>query len=130
MDAGEDDELGVGLGGLPRQAERVADEVRDVLDLGALVVVREDDRVALGSELADLGGQCGDVNHAMYSCVEGGQARTYCARMFLFASAVLRGVSAKLSMQTGGAHAPRDDGARRVLDALERFERFGSTTAA
>ena len=30
---------------LARQAERVADEIGDVLHLGALVVVREDDRV-------------------------------------------------------------------------------------
>ncbi len=37
----------VGLGRLARQAERIADIVRDVLDLGPLVVVGEDHRVAL-----------------------------------------------------------------------------------
>ena len=37
------------------EAERVADVVGDVLDLGHLVVVREDDRVALLGERADLG---------------------------------------------------------------------------
>ena len=39
--------VGVGGGGLLREPERVADEVGDVLDLGALVVVRQDHRVAL-----------------------------------------------------------------------------------
>ncbi len=44
--------------------ERVAHEVSDVLDFGALVVVRENDRVALAREFADLGGQRGDVHHS------------------------------------------------------------------
>ncbi len=35
-------------------AERVADEVGHVLDLGHLVVVGQDDRAALGRERADL----------------------------------------------------------------------------
>ena len=43
--AAEDDDVGVGLRRLAGQAERVADEIGDVLDLGPLVVVREDDRV-------------------------------------------------------------------------------------
>jgi hypothetical protein len=46
---------------LAGEAERVADVVRDVLDLGQLVVVGEDDRAALGGERADLGLQGGDV---------------------------------------------------------------------
>ena len=41
-------------GRLAREPERVADVVGDVLDLGHLVVVGEDDRVALGGERADL----------------------------------------------------------------------------
>ena len=48
-------------GRLAREAERVADVVGDVLDLGHLVVVREDDRVALARERAHLGLQRGDV---------------------------------------------------------------------
>ena len=44
--AGEDDHLGRRLRGLPGEAQRVADEVGDVLHLGSLVVVRQDDRVA------------------------------------------------------------------------------------
>ena len=44
----------LGGGGLLRERERVADEVRDVLDLGQLVVVGEDHRVARARELADL----------------------------------------------------------------------------
>ena len=47
-------DVGVGARRLAREAERVADEVGDVLDLGHLVVVGEDDRVALGGERADL----------------------------------------------------------------------------
>ena len=46
--------VGVGLRRLAREAERVADEVGDVLELGQLVVVGEDHRVALGGERADL----------------------------------------------------------------------------
>ena len=54
VDAAEGDHVGVGRGGLAREAERVADEVGDVLDLGHLVVVGEDDGVALGGERAHL----------------------------------------------------------------------------
>src|SRR5947199_9941129 len=54
MDAAEDDRVRVGRGGLPREPERVTDVVRDVLHLGHLVVVREDDRVARARELAHL----------------------------------------------------------------------------
>ena len=51
----------VGRGGLARELERVAGEVGDVLNLGHLVVVREDHRVALGRERAHLGGHALDV---------------------------------------------------------------------
>jgi hypothetical protein len=54
VDAAEDDRGSVCLGGLPREAERVPDVVGHVLDLGHLIVVRKDDRVALACELADL----------------------------------------------------------------------------
>ena len=43
----------VGGGGLLGEPERIADEVGDVLDLGALVVVRQDHRVALVSQPLD-----------------------------------------------------------------------------
>ena len=52
---------GLRRGRLAREAERVADVVGDVLDLGQLVVVGEDDRVALVGERAHLGLQRGDV---------------------------------------------------------------------
>src|SRR4029077_6936259 len=52
--AGEHDRRGVGGGRLAREAERVADVVRDVLHLGTLVVVGEDDRVLLAGERADF----------------------------------------------------------------------------
>jgi hypothetical protein len=54
VDAAEDDRLRVGRGRLAREAERVADVVRDVLHLGSLVVVGEDHRVLLSGELADF----------------------------------------------------------------------------
>ena len=60
MHAAERDHLGVGLRRLLREAERVADEVGHVLHLGQLVVVREDDRAALGGERAYLGLQGGN----------------------------------------------------------------------
>jgi hypothetical protein len=47
VDAAEHDRRRLDLGGDPRQPERVAHVVGDVLDLGHLVVVGEDDRVAL-----------------------------------------------------------------------------------
>jgi hypothetical protein len=47
MHAAEDDDIGVGLGRLLREAEGVADVIRDVLDFGHLIIVREDDGVEL-----------------------------------------------------------------------------------
>ena len=44
----------VGRRRLPREAERVADEVGHVLHVGELVVVGEEDGVPLAGELADL----------------------------------------------------------------------------
>ena len=61
MDAAERDHVGVGARGVLGEAERVADEVRDLLDLGQLVVVRENHGAALGSQCAYLRLQGGDV---------------------------------------------------------------------
>ena len=61
MDAAELDHLGVGLAGLPGEAEGVADEVGHVLQLGQLVVVGEDDGVPLGGERLDLLAQGRDL---------------------------------------------------------------------
>ena len=47
MDAAEDDHLGIRLGGLLGQAERIAHKIRYVLDLGHLIVVGQDDGVEL-----------------------------------------------------------------------------------
>ena len=63
MDAAEDDDVGVGLGRFAREAERVADEIGDVLHFGSLVVVGEDDGVAVAGEALDLGRK-GIVVHA------------------------------------------------------------------
>ena len=53
MHAAKDDDLSVGRGGLAREAEAVADVIADVLDLAALVVVHQDDGVALTAEFID-----------------------------------------------------------------------------
>src|SRR5262249_21923176 len=54
VDAAEDDRRGIRRGRLARKAERVPDVVGDVLHLGHLVVMGEDDRVALAREGAHL----------------------------------------------------------------------------
>ena len=61
VDAAEGDHLGAGARRLLGEAERVAHEVGDVLDLGQLVVVGEDDGAALLGERPHLGLQRGDV---------------------------------------------------------------------
>ncbi len=61
VDAAEGDDLGLGRRRLARELERVAGEVGDVLDLRHLVVVGEDDRVALGGQRADLVGHARDL---------------------------------------------------------------------
>ena len=53
-----------GRGRLLREAERVAHEVGDVLDLGQLVVVGEDHGAALAGQRAHLGLHGGDVRRA------------------------------------------------------------------
>ena len=55
MDAGEDDDLGLGGLRLLRELEAVADEVGQVLDLRILVVVSQDDRIQLALQPLDLG---------------------------------------------------------------------------
>ena len=61
--AAEEDRRRVRRGRLPREPQRVADEVGHVLHLGELVVVREDDRVTLAGERAHLLGQRRDVEN-------------------------------------------------------------------
>ena len=51
------DHLGVGRRRLARQIEAVADEIGKVLDFGRLVIMGEDDRVALLAQPIDLGAQ-------------------------------------------------------------------------
>ena len=54
MHAGQDDDIGIDLGGFARQQEAVADDVGDAVeDFRRLVVVREDDGVAASLEFED-----------------------------------------------------------------------------
>ena len=57
MHAAEDDDVGVGLGRLLREAERIAHVIRHVLDFADLIIVREDDGVELLLEREDFAGQ-------------------------------------------------------------------------
>ena len=54
MNAAKKNHVGVGLRGLITQTQRIADEMGDFLQLRHLVVVRENDGVALTRELAEL----------------------------------------------------------------------------
>ncbi len=54
MHSTEDDHVGFGCRGLSREPERIADVVGNVLHVGQLVVVREDDGVALACKRAHL----------------------------------------------------------------------------
>ena len=55
MHTAENDHVGARFRGFSRQAERIAHEIRDVLNLGALVVVGQDDGVALPGQFTHLG---------------------------------------------------------------------------
>ena len=44
MHAAEHDVVGIGLAGEPRQLQRIAGQIRVLVDIGALVVVAEDHR--------------------------------------------------------------------------------------
>jgi hypothetical protein len=57
MHAAEDDDIGIGFGGLLREPEGIADVIRDVLDFGHLIIVREDDGVELFFERENLLGE-------------------------------------------------------------------------
>jgi hypothetical protein len=57
VDAAEDDHLGVGAGGTAGELEGVTDEIGAVLDGVVLVVVGQDDGVALGLERSDRSGE-------------------------------------------------------------------------
>ncbi len=75
--------VGVGGGGLAREAERVAHVVGDVLDLGQLVVVGEDHRVALGGERAHLLAQGADLLRREVRCIVGWIVGNSCIGAFL-----------------------------------------------
>ena len=57
LDAAEDDHFGVSPDSRLREGQAVPAYVGDLLDLGALVIVGQDDRVLLAGQLPDLGGE-------------------------------------------------------------------------
>ena len=61
VNAAEGDHLGVGARGLARELQRVAGQIGHVLDLGHLVVVGQDDGLALRGQGADLVAELADV---------------------------------------------------------------------
>ncbi len=70
VDAAEDDDVRVGLGGDARQAEGVAHVIGDVLDFRQLVVVRQDDGVALLGQAAHF---VGPFRRGLDAFVSGGR---------------------------------------------------------
>ena len=54
MHAAEDDDVGGGFLRRLRELQRVAERIREILDLGLLIVVREHHRVALLAQARDL----------------------------------------------------------------------------
>ena len=59
--AAHDDHRRVALRRASRHPQRVGHHVGEILDLGTLIVVRDDERAALGLEGADFGGEGGDA---------------------------------------------------------------------
>jgi hypothetical protein len=55
MDAGEDDHLSLGPGGLDAQGKRITKEIGNLLNLLPLIIVDEQDGVLLPEEIPDLG---------------------------------------------------------------------------
>ena len=55
VDAAEGDHVALHLLGRLSELERIADEIREILDLGLLIVVGEDHRVALALHARDRG---------------------------------------------------------------------------
>jgi hypothetical protein len=53
----EHDDVSVSFPGLKAEAERITHEIGEILNLWDLVVVSQDDRVALPLQLQDFGGQ-------------------------------------------------------------------------
>ena len=51
------DDVRIGRLRLATEIQAVADEVRNILDIGRLVIMREDDRVAFLAQPVDLGAQ-------------------------------------------------------------------------
>ena len=52
--AAEHDDIRVRAGGLARQIEGIAHEIGEILNLGVLVIMREDDGVHLAAQTSDL----------------------------------------------------------------------------
>ena len=73
MNAAKDDHLGIGSGRLARKAERVAHEVGDVLDLGALIVVRQQNGVPLPGQATNVGLKRGDCGRREIGVFDDGQ---------------------------------------------------------
>ncbi len=59
LDPAKGDHIGIGFGRHLAQLERIADKIGQVLDLRALIIMRQDHRVALLAQAIDLGKQVG-----------------------------------------------------------------------
>ena len=68
MHAAENDHVRVGLRRLLRKAERIADEIRHVLNFRHLIIVRENDGVELFLERENFRGQRFEALFAASAC--------------------------------------------------------------
>ena len=55
LDPAESDHIGIGRRRLAAEFEAVPDEIGEVLDFGALIIMRQDHRIALLAQTVDLG---------------------------------------------------------------------------
>ena len=78
MDAAECDHIRLRLRRLVCKPERIADEVRQLLDFPHLVIVRQDHGIALQFQFLDFSGEIesGDGHGATYALVPAGSSGT------------------------------------------------------
>ncbi len=71
VDAAEDDDICLGCRGFAGEVERIADEISNVLDFGALIIVGDDDGVALGAQVIDTSDECVSIHVVFWHDVTG-----------------------------------------------------------
>ena len=104
-DAAKGDHLGVGRLRLARQIEAVADEVGQVLDFGRLVIMGEQDGVALRAQPVDLGSEV-EAPEACIGCVHLTSSSLQPARLSIAASDPSRPIEKHRLFPSRWVHEP------------------------